>query len=374
MKKVISIVAMMLTCVQVAWSYGFDFEYDNFAYNINEDGTLTMVPNDYSKTVSGHVVIPDQVLYKGRYYKVAVLDDTFYDNADITSVTIGKNVKIIGDHTFYSCTGLAGMLTIPEGVTRIGNSAFSHCGALTGVKIPKSLTSIGDYAFYECEALTAVYITNIAAWCQLSFHQYWDSPLSYAHHLYLNGTEVQNLEIPDEATSIGDFAFYECTSLQSMNTGNGVDTIGWRSFLDCTNLRSVTFGKNVKYIKDDAFYGCSALSEIFSYPVNPPTLEGNGVFDNVDIYSITAHVPKGSKDKYNMYFPWYWFNIVEDLVTTTPGDCNGDGEVDVKDVTALITYILGTTPPNFNVDNANVNGEGEIDVQDVTALINLILK
>ncbi|MBR5102908.1 MAG: dockerin type I repeat-containing protein, partial [Muribaculaceae bacterium] len=56
------------------------------------------------------------------------------------------------------------------------------------------------------------------------------------------------------------------------------------------------------------------------------------------------------------------------------GDVNGDGEVNVQDVTALITYILGTTPPNFNVDNANVNGEGEIDVQDVTALINLILK
>ncbi|MBR5102074.1 MAG: hypothetical protein IK092_03015, partial [Muribaculaceae bacterium] len=50
-----------------------------------------------------------------------------------------------------------------------------------------------------------------------------------------------------------------------------------------------------------------------------------------------------------------------------------DGEVDVKDVTALISYILGTTPTDFVLENANVNGEGEIDVQDVTALINMIL-
>ena len=70
------------------------------------------------------------------------------------------------------------------------------------------------------------------------------------------------------------------------------------------------------------------------------------------------------------------FKVVEVLVEGNDniGDVNGDEEIDVKDVTALITYILGTTPANFVLDNANINGEGEIDVQDVTALINLILK
>ncbi|MBR5102503.1 MAG: dockerin type I repeat-containing protein [Muribaculaceae bacterium] len=58
------------------------------------------------------------------------------------------------------------------------------------------------------------------------------------------------------------------------------------------------------------------------------------------------------------------------------GDVNGDGEIDVKDVTALISYILGDTPAGFIVENANVNEDpnGEVDVQDVTALISLILK
>ena len=57
------------------------------------------------------------------------------------------------------------------------------------------------------------------------------------------------------------------------------------------------------------------------------------------------------------------------------GDVNGDGEINVQDVTALITYILGTTPVDFVVENANVNQDpdGNIDVQDVTALINMIL-
>ena len=361
------IAALLLACAQAAWSA--DFEYDNFAYNINEDGTVSMVYNDYSASVAGHVVIPDQVLYKGRYYKVTVLDEAFYRNENITSVTFGKNIKTIGAHSFYLCTGLTGLLTIPEGVTSIGNFGFGNCTGLIGVSIPKSLTSIGEDAFYECEGLTAVYITDIAAWCRLTFNLFWDSPLSYAHHLYLNGVEVQNLEIPDEITSISDCAFYECTSLQSMNTGDGVDTIGWRSFWFCTNLRSVTFGKNVKYIKDDAFYSCSALSDIYSYPVDPPTLQDYGVFSEVDIYSLTVHVPKGSKDKYDNYYPWYHCTIVEDLVT--PGDVNGDGKVNVSDVTALVNMILGVIPKNESL--ADVNSDGKVNVSDVTALINIIL-
>ncbi|MBR5101565.1 MAG: phosphodiester glycosidase family protein, partial [Muribaculaceae bacterium] len=56
------------------------------------------------------------------------------------------------------------------------------------------------------------------------------------------------------------------------------------------------------------------------------------------------------------------------------GDLNGDNVIDVKDVTALISYILGDTPDWLVFDNANVNGEGDVDVQDVTALITKVLE
>ena len=71
MKKILMIAAMLLTCAQAAWSE--EFEYDNFAYSLNDDGTVTMVSNDYSWSVSGPVVIPDRVLYHGRYYNVYTL-------------------------------------------------------------------------------------------------------------------------------------------------------------------------------------------------------------------------------------------------------------------------------------------------------------
>ena len=56
-----------------------------------------------------------------------------------------------------------------------------------------------------------------------------------------------------------------------------------------------------------------------------------------------------------------------------PGDVNGDDVVDVRDVTALISNILGRSIANFDDSKADLNGDNEIDVKDVTALIKLIL-
>ena len=69
-----------------------------------------------------------------------------------------------------------------------------------------------------------------------------------------------------------------------------------------------------------------------------------------------------------------WSNKIE--VTTLsgmPGDANGDGNVDVNDVTCVISYILGKNPEPFNIDNANVNGDANVDVNDVTLIIGIIL-
>ena len=368
MKKFLTLVVTLLVCAQVVWSYDFDFEYDDFAYTLNDDGPVTLVGNYHSRTMSGQVVIPDRVLYHGAYHNVTAIKDAFYDNGAITSVSFGKNVRNIDEYSFYSCSGLQGTFTIPEGVTNIGQWAFANCSGLTGVSIPKSLTSVGDDAFYDCEGLTVVYITDVAAWCRLRFNRYSDTPLSFAHHLYLNGTELQNLEIPDDVTSISKCAFYNCTSLQTMSTGNGVDKIGWRSFWSCTNLRSITLGRNVKNIENDAFYGCTALTEIYSYIMEPFATDA---FTNVSFYGVvTLHVPKGTYDKYNHYYPWYHCNIVEDLPAPIQGDVNGDGEVGVADVTLLVDLLLRQSG---NADS-DVNGDGETSISDLTVLVNILMQ
>ena len=63
----------------------------------------------------------------------------------------------------------------------------------------------------------------------------------------------------------------------------------------------------------------------------------------------------------------------EGTVDIILGDANGDGEVNVNDVTVVINYILEKNPTPFVFDNADVNGDGGVTVLDVTAIINIIL-
>ena len=87
-----------------------------------------------------------------------------------------------------------------------------------------------------------------------------------------------------------------------------------------------------------------------------------------DVYLGPVH-----KVTYNNEEQTASLNDIPDDVTSKPGDANGDGTVDVNDVTTTINYILGKNPSPFNFDNANVNGDSTVDVMDVTLIINIIL-
>ena len=94
------------------------------------------------------------------------------------------------------------------GLASIGSYAFLNCSGLTSVAIPNNVISIGDYAFNNCNGLTSVHISDIAAWCAISFSHAYSNPLNFAHHLYLNGEEIKDLIIPNSVTSINKFAFF----------------------------------------------------------------------------------------------------------------------------------------------------------------------
>lgn len=74
-------------------------------------------------------------------------------------MTIPEGVTTIGEYAFYCCTGLASV-TIPEGVTTIGEFAFSNCTGLRSVTIPGSVTAIGSFAFMNCEKLATIHFTG----------------------------------------------------------------------------------------------------------------------------------------------------------------------------------------------------------------------
>ena len=187
------------------------------------------------------LVIPNSVTSIGNY--------AFRACSGLTSVTIPNSVTSIGGYAFSWCSGLTSV-TIGNSVTSIGNSAFENCSSLTSVTIGNSVTSIGENAFLDCTGLTSVHISDIAAWCKISFSGYKSNPLSYAHHLYLGEEEIKNLVIPSSVTSIGRNTFRNCSGLVTVTIGNGVTSIGGGAFYGCTNLAAITIPNSVTRIED----------------------------------------------------------------------------------------------------------------------------
>ena len=181
--------------------------------------------------------------------------------AGLTIYTIPDGVTEIGDYAFSDCSCLTSV-TIPDCVTSFGYRAFYNCSSLTSVLIPDGVTEIGEEAFQGCSSLTSVHITDLSAWCKIDFGGYYANPLFYAKKLYLNNSEVTNLTIPSDITEIKKYAFRNCNSLTSVTIGNSVTSIGERAFQYCSNLTSVTIGNSVTSIVNDAFAGCTSLTSI----------------------------------------------------------------------------------------------------------------
>ena len=125
---------------------------------------------------------------------------------------------------------------------------YSYRGSIKIITIGNSVTSIGNYAFYNCTGLTGITIP--------------DSVKGIGYKAFWNCFRMTNITIPDSVTSIGDSAFYNCTGLTSVTIGNSVTSIGDWAFGDCTGLTSITIPNSVTSIGQDAFYHCTGLTGI----------------------------------------------------------------------------------------------------------------
>ena len=199
------------------------------------------------------ITLPDSVTSIGY--------QTFYNCSSLTSITIPDSVTTIGSYAFGNCTSLKS-ITIPDSVTSIGDYAFSCCIRLTSITIPDSVTSILDRAFYLCVNLSSISVDENNQHysndeCGVLFNKGKTQLIQYTL-----GSLSQSYVIPDSVTSIGDAAFYNCTSLTNITIPDSVISIGDYAFYYCLNLISITIPDSVRSIGDGAFDYCTRLASI----------------------------------------------------------------------------------------------------------------
>ena len=225
----------------------------NLTWKLYEDGTLnisgTGAMKNYNNTdnlspVHMNSSVKKIVIEEGV---TSIGNAAFSGCISLTNITIPDGVTSIGIMVFYNCTSLTS-ITIPDSVTSIGNSAFNSCTSLTSITIPDSVTRIGKYAFYDCSSLTSITIP--------------DSVTSIGESVFSFCSSLTSITIPDSVTSIGNSAFYGCSSLTSLTIPNSVTSIGYAAFYDCSSLTSITIPDSVTSIVESAFEDCTNLKTI----------------------------------------------------------------------------------------------------------------
>ena len=216
---------------QIATSDGYHFYYDEnggllIGYTGGEDEIV--LPSGF--TAYDDTEVTEYVIYKYAF-----------NGLSVTSAVIPENISAIEQGAFADCDSLES-ITIPfVGAIKDGTED-THFGYIFGASsysynddyVPTSLkeviitggTSIGNYAFYNCSSLTSITIPN--------------SVTSIGDYAFQNCSGLTSVVIPNNVTSIGSYAFRYCSGLISVTIGNGVTSIGSNAFNGCTAITSAT--------------------------------------------------------------------------------------------------------------------------------------
>lgn len=199
-------------------SYTTEFTYNDLEYLIDTDSLTAVLAGSVSDELKS-LKIPSVIIYKEKEIPVTGIADYAFEGSSLTKVTIGKNVRTIGE------------------------GAFAFSSELIKVSVNKSCNRIGDAAFFMCEKLKTVKLSKKAK-------------TSYIGEGALAGTAIKKFSIPDATVTVGSAAFAECPKLSSVNLGKKLNELGEGAFAGCNSLEKVSISdKNKSFtVKDNLIY------------------------------------------------------------------------------------------------------------------------
>ena len=232
---------------------------------------------------------------------MGIFDNAFRFCQNLTKVTIPDGVTYIGEFAFEECKSLTS-ITIPDSVTYIGYYAFEECKSLTSIMLPKSLNEIGTRAFFGCSSLSSIRIpagvtdigTTPFSGCSslvsieveagnTKYNAAGNCLIVTDFKTLISGCKNSRIPADGSVTSIAGNAFEYCGDLSDLAIPSTVTQIGRDAFLGCDKLiqkengisyvgkwvvgcaysaTSVTLRDDTVGIADKAFYSCKQLTQV----------------------------------------------------------------------------------------------------------------
>ena len=202
----------------------------------------------------------------------------FYENLTITSIEISSSVTSIGEYAFYYChmlvevydlTGSEG-LNITAGSEDNGYVGYYADYVYTDINTPLVQKAVEDYTFYYNNNIMYL-LSYTGSEKELKLPSidevkkvFGDFGVTYEirEYAFYENTNITSVVIPEGVTSIGSYAFYNCSSLETVGfkENSTLTSIGEEAFYRCNSLTSITIPDSVTSIERFAFEGCSNLT------------------------------------------------------------------------------------------------------------------
>ena len=247
-------------------------------------------------------------------------EHVFINGEETTILEIPEGVKRIEEQAFLGTHFTD--IKFPSTLEKIGRLAFRDCSNITNISFGKGIKYIGQGAFFRDNQNTSIYsisCPSLVTWLGIEFgidpsypevpRDYFENPLQYAQHFYIDGHEITDLVIPAEIeeikpstfyggkmftslslpetlTTIGDYAFYDCP-FTSLNLPTRLEYIGKSAFSGCAST-TLNIPQNIKYIGEDAFSGWRNLKAV-EIPNSLTMIPGGIFYGCSSLTSIKLH-------------------------------------------------------------------------------------